>query len=152
MLRALDEQGLSDDTIVVLWSDHGYHLGEQNLWGKTTNFELDTRVPLIVRAPQRAGNGHSTAALVELVDLFPTLADLCELPAPSQLEGSSFSRCWTILTPPGNRPRFRNSRVEKSAVTASARRRIATPSGGIWKPTRSPPENCTIMVTRTRRA
>ena len=90
VLETLDEQGLSDDTIVVLWSDHGYHLGEQNLWGKTTNFELDTRVPLIVRVPQRAGNGQSSAALVELVDLFPTLVDLCHLPAPSQLEGNSF--------------------------------------------------------------
>jgi arylsulfatase A-like enzyme len=90
VLAALDEQGLSDNTIVVLWGDHGYHLGEQNLWGKTTNFELDTRVPLIVRAPGRAGNGQSTKALVELVDLFPSLIDLCALPAPHELEGSSF--------------------------------------------------------------
>ncbi|MDH3584580.1 MAG: sulfatase-like hydrolase/transferase, partial [Phycisphaerae bacterium] len=91
VLAALDKQGLGDNTIVVLWGDHGYHLGEQNLWGKTTNFELDTRIPLIVRAPGRAGNGRSTEALVELVDLYPTLADLCGLPGRSLLEGSSFA-------------------------------------------------------------
>ncbi len=90
VLAELDAQGLRDNTIVVLWSDHGYHLGEQNLWGKTTNFELDTRVPLIVRAPGRAGNGQVSDALVELVDLFPSLTDLCGLPQPHGLEGSSF--------------------------------------------------------------
>jgi arylsulfatase A-like enzyme len=91
VLAALENQGLSDNTIVVLWGDHGYHLGEQNLWGKTTNFELDTRVPLIVRVPGRAGNGSSSQALVELVDLYPTLADLCDLPVSPILEGSSLS-------------------------------------------------------------
>ena len=90
ILAELDAQGLRDNTIVVLWSDHGYHLGEQNLWGKTTNFELDTRVPLIVRAPGRAGNGQSSGALVELVDLFPTLTELCGLSQPHELEGTSF--------------------------------------------------------------
>ncbi len=90
VLAELDAQGLRDNTIVVLWSDHGYHLGEQNLWGKTTNFELDTRVPLIVRAPGRAGNGQTSDALVELVDLFPSLTDLCGLDQPHELEGTSF--------------------------------------------------------------
>jgi len=90
VLEELDAQGLRDNTIVVLWSDHGYHLGEQNLWGKTTNFELDTRVPLIVRAPGRAGNGQASDALVELVDLFPSLTDLCGLPQPHELEGTGF--------------------------------------------------------------
>jgi arylsulfatase A-like enzyme len=89
VLAELDAQGLRDNTIVVLWSDHGYHLGEQNLWGKTTNFELDTRVPLIVRAPGRAGNGQTSDALVELVDLFPSLTDLCGLDQPHELEGTS---------------------------------------------------------------
>ena len=91
VLAALDEEGLSDNTIVVLWGDHGYHLGEQNLWGKTTNFELDTRVPLIVRAPGRQGNGQVSDALVELVDLFPSLTDLCGLTVPHELEGTSFA-------------------------------------------------------------
>ena len=91
VLSALEAKGLADNTIVVLWGDHGYHLGEQNLWGKTTNFELDTRVPLIIRTPGNKANGSSTKALVELVDLYPTLADLCGLPVSPMLEGSSLS-------------------------------------------------------------
>ncbi|MGI9240558.1 MAG: sulfatase-like hydrolase/transferase, partial [Verrucomicrobiales bacterium] len=91
VLAALDELGLRDNTIVVLWSDHGYHLGEKALWGKTTNFELDTRVPIIVSAPGKAGNGQATGALVELVDLYPTLIELAGLPAPDHsLQGLSF--------------------------------------------------------------
>ena len=90
VLDKLDSTGLAADTIVVLWSDHGYHLGEKGLWGKTTNFELDARVPLIVRAPGRAGNTSESKALVELVDLYPTLVDLAGFDLPEHLQGSSF--------------------------------------------------------------
>jgi sialidase-1 len=89
VLNELKSQGLDDNTIVVLWSDHGYHLGEQGLWGKTTNYELDTRVALIVRAPGAKANGQPSRALVELVDLYPTLADFAGLPLPDHLEGTS---------------------------------------------------------------
>ncbi|MDG1875671.1 MAG: sulfatase [Mariniblastus sp.] len=89
VLDELDRQGLTENTIVSLYSDHGYHLGEQGLWGKTTNFELDTRVPLIVRVPGMA-RGTSSNSIVELVDLYPTLADLAGLPISEQLEGKSF--------------------------------------------------------------
>jgi iduronate 2-sulfatase len=88
VLDKLEALGLADNTIVVFWSDHGFHLGEHELWAKTTNFELDARVPLIIRAP-RQQHTRSTAAIVELVDLFPTLADLADLPIPTHLEGSS---------------------------------------------------------------
>lgn len=91
VLDELDRTGLSDNTIVVLYGDHGYHLGEQGLWGKTTNFELDTRVPLIVRAPGMKAPGKSSSSLVELVDLYPTLAELAGLPNTRQLEGKSFA-------------------------------------------------------------
>ena len=89
VLDELDRSGLSQNTIVVLWGDHGYHLGEQGLWGKTTNFELDTRVPLIVRTPDMKDAGKPTSSLVELVDLYPTLAELAGLPLtkPSSLAG-----------------------------------------------------------------
>lgn len=97
VLDQLERTGLSDNTIVVLYGDHGYHLGEQGLWGKTTNFELDTRVPLIVRVPGMKASGKSTLSLVELVDLYPTLADLAGLPLNEQLEGKSFA---PILTDP----------------------------------------------------
>ena len=90
MLDELDRSGLRDNTVVVLFGDHGYHLGEQGLWGKTTNFELDTRVPLIVRAPGMKAAGRPTSSLVELVDLYPTLAELAGLPLGEQLEGKSF--------------------------------------------------------------
>lgn len=84
----LDKLGLRDRTIIVLWSDHGFHLGEHGLWCKTSNFELDARVPLIIDVPGYRSNVQSES-LVELLDLFPTLADLCHLTAPQDLEGKS---------------------------------------------------------------
>lgn len=91
VLDELENQGLAENTIVVLWADHGYHLGEKGLWGKTTNYELNARVPLIIRAPGKKGNGKVSPALVELVDLYPTLADLAGLPVDEKLEGISFA-------------------------------------------------------------
>ena len=80
---------LRKNTIIVLWSDHGFHLGEHSLWAKTSVFELDARVPLIIATPEHRG-GRRTKALVELLDLYPTLVDLCRLPAPTfDLEGES---------------------------------------------------------------
>jgi iduronate 2-sulfatase len=92
VLTALDEAGLRERTIVVLWSDHGFHLGERRLWAKSTNFEIDARVPLILSTPQFKHRGSTTNALVELVDLFPTLVQLCRLPMPDKLEGLSMVR------------------------------------------------------------
>lgn len=89
VLEALDGLGLRDKTIVVLWSDHGFHLGEHGLWCKTTNFEIDTRVPLIISFPRVTKRGLRTDALVELIDLYPTLADLAGLPIPNGVEGTS---------------------------------------------------------------
>ncbi|MFP6588822.1 MAG: sulfatase-like hydrolase/transferase, partial [Pirellulaceae bacterium] len=90
VLQELERSDLSDNTIVVLYGDHGYHLGEQGLWGKTTNFELDTRVPLIVRTPGMKAAGESSSSLVELLDLYPTLVELAGLPLADQLEGTTF--------------------------------------------------------------
>jgi len=101
VLAELNAQGLAENTIVVLFSDHGYHLGEQGLWGKTTNFELDTRVPLIIRAPGMNLPGESTRSLAELVDLYPTLAELAGLPIPQQLEGTSLA---SVLADPNAAP------------------------------------------------
>ena len=98
VLSALREQGLEQNTVVVVWSDHGYHLGEHGLWSKTTNYEVDTRVPLIIAYPGQKHPGAVTSALVELIDLYPTLADLCGLPVPADLEGRSL-RPW--LESPG---------------------------------------------------
>jgi iduronate 2-sulfatase len=85
-LKRLD---LYSTTVIVLWADHGYHLGEHKLWGKITNFELDTRVPLIISIPGQKTAGSSTGAIVELVDVYPTLADICGLGIPEGLAGRS---------------------------------------------------------------
>ncbi len=91
VLKKLRDLGMEDDTIVVLTSDHGFHLGDQNMWGKATNFELSTRVPLLIKAPGMSTAGQRSASLVELVDLYPTLCDLAGLPKPQHLQGSSFA-------------------------------------------------------------
>lgn len=87
LLRALDSLGLSKNTIVVLWGDHGWHLGDHNLWCKHTNFEQATHAPLMIAAP---GIKPSRAeSPVEFVDIFPTLCDLTKTPIPSNLDGKN---------------------------------------------------------------
>ena len=91
LLDALDRLGLRDDTIVVLWGDHGWKLGEHNSFCKMTNYEIDTRVPLIVRVPGALENGKACDRLVEFVDVYPTLCDLAGVPKRAELEGTSFA-------------------------------------------------------------
>jgi iduronate 2-sulfatase len=88
VLNELDALDLRDDTIIVYWSDHGLHLGEHGLTRKTTAFELDAAVPLMIATPKHRA-GQRTAALVELLDLYPTLIELCGLTAPHKLAGKS---------------------------------------------------------------
>jgi len=91
VLGALDRLGLADNTIVVLWGDHGFALGDAGRWCKGTNFELDARVPLLIRVPGQPHPGAATRALVEYVDVYPTLAELAGLPAPPDLAGRSLT-------------------------------------------------------------
>lgn len=89
VLQELKDTGLWEKTIIVLTSDHGYQLGEHFMWGKVTLFEVCNRVPLIMRVPGKTRAGSVGYGLVELVDLFPTLAELCGIQAPSGLQGNS---------------------------------------------------------------
>ena len=89
LLDALDESGRADQTIIVLWSDHGWHLGEKQRWRKSTLWEETTRVPLLVVAPGVTRPGSRTAAPVSLMDLYPTLKALAGLRVPGHAEGTS---------------------------------------------------------------
>jgi len=89
VLDALEKEGLADNTVIVLWGDHGWQLGEHGLWHKHTNFELAARAPLLISVPGQKAAGRRSASLAEFIDIYPTLADLCGLPKPKDVEGVS---------------------------------------------------------------
>ena len=89
LLDRLDTLGLAENTIVVLWGDHGYKLGEMNGWTKLSNYLIDTHSPLMIRAPGNVPEGLRVEQLVELVDVYPTLSELAGLPVPEWLQGTS---------------------------------------------------------------
>ncbi|HMP92454.1 MAG TPA: sulfatase, partial [Phnomibacter sp.] len=91
LLNALQRFGLHENTIVVLWGDHGYKLGEYGSWAKHTNLEIDTRAPLIMFTPGMKATGKQSHHLVEFIDIYPTLAELGQLPLPAHLQGKSFA-------------------------------------------------------------
>jgi arylsulfatase A-like enzyme len=90
LLTALTTLGLDQNTIVVLWGDHGWALGELSVWGKHTTLEESLRSPLVIRVPGMQQPGVASQSLVEAIDIYPTLADLCNVPIPV-LEGRSFT-------------------------------------------------------------
>lgn len=91
LLDELKRTGLDRNTLVILWGDHGWKLGEYGMWVKHTNFEYDTRAPLIVKKPGMEGAGASTQALVEFIDIYPSLCEMAGLPVPGNLPGRSFA-------------------------------------------------------------
>ena len=89
VFESLKQSGQWDETIVILTSDHGYHLGDHFMWGKVSLFDIGAKVPLIVRVPGLTRGGTESEAMVELVDIFPTLAELTGLRPPAHLQGAS---------------------------------------------------------------
>lgn len=89
VLDAVKRMGLQENTIVIFTGDHGWHLGEHSLWHKRSLFEESARVPFLVHASGMKGNGQRSASLVEMLDVYPTLCDLCGVPAPATLQGRS---------------------------------------------------------------
>ncbi len=90
VLGELDRLGLADNTIIVLWGDHGFHLGEHNFWGKHNTMHLATHVPLIVSVPGKEPG--ATSAIVETSDIFPTLCELAGIPVPDTVQGRGFTK------------------------------------------------------------
>ncbi len=91
LLEELKRTGLDKSTIIILWGDHGWKLGDYGMWAKHTNFEMDTRAPLIVSIPGMKNKGSKTNALVEFIDIYPSLCELAGLKSPAHLQGKSFA-------------------------------------------------------------
>jgi iduronate 2-sulfatase len=105
VLDELDRLQLADNTIIVLWGDHGWHLGDHGMWSKHTNYEQANRIPLLIVAPRVTRPGTTTRQLAESVDIFPTLAELAHLPkpvVPQPLDGISLV---PVLRDPATRVR-----------------------------------------------
>jgi len=100
VLAALDRLGLGDNTVISLFGDHGWHLGEKGMWAKMSLFEVSVRAPLIVSVPGLRSAGEASSRPVEFVDLYPTLVEACGLPMPQGLEGGSLM---PLLQRPGSR-------------------------------------------------
>jgi len=91
VIAELERLKRRENTVIIMWGDHGWKLGEHASWCKHTNFEIDARAPMIISAPGAKGNGKHTHALAEFVDMYPTLCDLCDLEIPAHTEGLSFA-------------------------------------------------------------
>ncbi|MEL7532270.1 MAG: sulfatase [Bacteroidota bacterium] len=91
VLDELEAQGLAENTIIVLWGDHGWHLGDQRVWGKHTIFENALRSSLIVKLPQQPQQGLIVPTIVETVDIYPTLMELCGIEVQHPIDGESFA-------------------------------------------------------------
>ncbi|MCY2947507.1 MAG: sulfatase-like hydrolase/transferase [Planctomycetota bacterium] len=102
VMDALESTGLASNTIVVLWGDHGWHLGDHGMWCKHTNYEQATRIPVIVAAPGTTRPGTATKAMVESVDIYPTLCALAKIDMPKGIDGISFA---SVLSAPTTKAR-----------------------------------------------
>ncbi len=119
VMQQVDRLGLRKNTVIVFWGDHGYHLGEKGKWSKHQSlFEIGTRVPLIIIDPDAAGNGQPCRRVVQSVDIYPTLCELCGLPVPAGLNGVSLAPLLKKPDAEWNRPAFTFAGQNKSVHRA----------------------------------
>ncbi len=158
VLDELDRLKLTDNTIVVLWGDHGWHLGDHGMWCKHTNYEQATRAPLFCAAPGQPG-GQRVKDIVEFVDIYPTLCDLAGLERPGHLQGDSLAELVRGRPAPKTQPQTDNLalHVYPRANKETARcwgRHCGAIVGGMWngskKTERSQPGSCTTWRTIRR--
>jgi iduronate 2-sulfatase len=90
IIEHLKKLDLYNNTIIVIWGDHGWKLGDHNSWGKMTNYNIDLKVPVIIKSPYQEKTGLTSNALIELVDLFPSVCELAGIPIPEYMQGNSF--------------------------------------------------------------
>ena len=129
VLDELDKSPYADNTIVVLCSDHGWHLGEKHHWRKWMPWEESTRSLLIVRTPKAISGGSTCQRTVGLIDIFPTLADLCDLEPPKQLQGQSFRRLLENPTDSWERPALTSTTAGNHTVRSDHWRYIRYADG-----------------------
>jgi iduronate 2-sulfatase len=107
VLAAVDELSLREKTVIVFWGDHGYQLGEKGKWSKAGSlWEQGIRVPLVIFDPRAAGNGQASPRVVESIDIFPTLAELCALPSADGIEGTSLAPLLANPLAPRDKPAY----------------------------------------------
>ncbi len=104
LLQALEKEGLMDNTVICVWGDHGFHLGDKQVWGKHTNFEEATRAPLILASPAIPGGRVEDEVMTEFIDVFPTLCELTGIEPPQGLEGKSLTYLMRGERPLKNKP------------------------------------------------
>ena len=145
VIDELDRSGLSENTLIVLWGDHGFHLGDLGIWTKHTNYEQANRIPLLLIAPGVTKPGSSTRQLAESVDIFPTLAELAGLPAPTGPQPIDGISLVPVLKNPAARVRdhayhcFPKQKMGR-AIRTESHRLIE------WKKPGAPPESAELEL------
>jgi iduronate 2-sulfatase len=157
LLKKLKALGLERDTIVIVWGDHGWQLGDHGLWCKHTNFEVAARVPMILRVPGAATAGRTCMALTEFVDIYPSLCELVGIPLAPHLEGSSFAplvgnpdRPWKRAAfsqyPRGSRIMGYSMRTDRYRYTEWIRRGGEVEARELYDHEKDPKENVNLAV------